>query len=128
MSLRLRRPHGPVRGVVRTGSTAAGADIWRIDLAQVVSRYIAGTEANLRRILEAAEGGGAVLVFDEADGLFGRRTPTRGRVCADLRRRLDAHRAAAERSGCGADGCGISPQPIRAGGRARRPRPHPPRG
>jgi SpoVK/Ycf46/Vps4 family AAA+-type ATPase len=49
-------------------------DLYRIDLSQVVSKYIGETEKNLRRIFDAAEEGGAILLFDEADALFGRRT------------------------------------------------------
>ncbi len=49
-------------------------DLYRIDLSTVVSKYIGETEKNLRRIFDAAEAGGAVLLFDEADALFGKRT------------------------------------------------------
>ncbi|WP_008319102.1 ATP-binding protein [Leptolyngbya sp. PCC 6406] len=49
-------------------------DLYRIDLSTVVSKYIGETEKNLRRIFDAAETGGAVLLFDEADALFGKRT------------------------------------------------------
>ena len=49
-------------------------DLYRIDLSQVVSKYIGETEKNLRRVFDAAEEGGAVLLFDEADALFGKRT------------------------------------------------------
>ncbi len=49
-------------------------DLFRIDLAAVVSKYIGETEKNLKRIFDAAEAGGAVLLFDEADALFGKRT------------------------------------------------------
>jgi SpoVK/Ycf46/Vps4 family AAA+-type ATPase len=49
-------------------------DLYRIDLSQVVSKYIGETEKNLRRVFDAAEGGGAILLFDEADALFGRRS------------------------------------------------------
>lgn len=45
-----------------------------IDLATVKSKYIGETEKNLRRIFDAAEQGGAVLFFDEADALFGKRS------------------------------------------------------
>ncbi len=51
-----------------------GLDLYRIDLSQVVSKYIGETEKNLERIFRAAEGGGVVLLFDEADALFGKRT------------------------------------------------------
>jgi ATPase family associated with various cellular activities (AAA)/Winged helix domain, variant len=49
-------------------------DLYRIDLSAVVSKYIGETEKNLRRVFDAAESGGAVLLFDEADALFGRRS------------------------------------------------------
>ncbi len=52
-------------------------DLYRIDLSQVVSKYIGETEKNLRRIFDAAEGGGAILLFDEADALFGKRSEVR---------------------------------------------------
>jgi hypothetical protein len=52
-------------------------DLFRIDLSAVVSKYIGETEKNLRRVFAAAERGGAVLLFDEADALFGRRTEVR---------------------------------------------------
>lgn len=51
-----------------------GLDLYRIDLSSVVSKYIGETEKNLRRIFDAAEGGGAILLFDEADALFGKRS------------------------------------------------------
>ena len=49
-------------------------DLYRIDLSQVVSKYIGETEKNLRAVFDAAEQGGAVLLFDEADALFGKRS------------------------------------------------------
>ncbi len=49
-------------------------DLYRIDLSATVSKYIGETEKNLRRIFDAAETGGAVLLFDEADAIFGKRT------------------------------------------------------
>jgi hypothetical protein len=49
-------------------------DLFRIDLSAVVSKYIGETEKNLRRVFDAAEDGGAVLLFDEADALFGKRS------------------------------------------------------
>jgi hypothetical protein len=48
--------------------------LYRIDLSAVVSKYIGETEKNLRRVFDAAEQGGAILFFDEADALFGRRS------------------------------------------------------
>ena len=49
-------------------------DLYRIDLSQVVNKYIGETEKNLARLFDAAEEGGAVLLFDEADALFGKRS------------------------------------------------------
>nr|MDJ0600018.1 ATP-binding protein [Crocosphaera sp.] len=48
-------------------------NLYRIDLSGVVDKYIGETEKNLRRLFDAAEGGGAILFFDEADALFGKR-------------------------------------------------------
>jgi ATPase family associated with various cellular activities (AAA) len=52
-------------------------DMYRIDLAGVISKYIGETEQNLRRVFDAAEEGGALLMFDEADALFGKRSEVR---------------------------------------------------
>jgi len=49
-------------------------DLYRIDLSAVVSKYIGETEKNLRRLFDAAENGGSILFFDEADALFGKRS------------------------------------------------------
>jgi hypothetical protein len=49
-------------------------DLYRIDLSAVVSKYIGETEKNLRRLFDAAEAGGIILFFDEADALFGKRS------------------------------------------------------
>jgi hypothetical protein len=49
-------------------------DLYHIDLSAVVSKYIGETEKNLRRLFDAADAGGAVLLFDEADALFGKRS------------------------------------------------------
>jgi len=73
--------HGPSG----TGKTLAaevlardlGLDLWRIDLSQMVSKYIGETEKNLRSIFDAAENTGSILLFDEADALFGRRSEVR---------------------------------------------------
>jgi SpoVK/Ycf46/Vps4 family AAA+-type ATPase len=53
---------------------ALDLDLYRIDLASVVSKYIGETEKNLSRIFAEAERGTAVLFFDEADALFGKRS------------------------------------------------------
>ncbi|MEU8517594.1 ATP-binding protein [Kitasatospora sp. NPDC048722] len=52
-------------------------DLYRIDLSAVVSKYVGETEKNLRRLFDAAEDGGAILFFDEADALFGKRSEVR---------------------------------------------------
>lgn len=49
-------------------------DLYRIDLSATVSKWIGETEKNLSRIFDAAESGGSILFFDEADALFGRRS------------------------------------------------------
>jgi ATP-dependent 26S proteasome regulatory subunit len=69
-------------GASGTGKTLAAEvlahelhlDLYRIDLSSVVSKYIGETEKNLRRVFDAAEEGGAILLFDEADALFGKRS------------------------------------------------------
>jgi hypothetical protein len=69
-------------GLSGTGKTMAAEvlagelrlDLYRIDLSAVVSKYIGETEKNLRRLFDAAEDGGAILFFDEADALFGKRS------------------------------------------------------
>lgn len=69
-------------GASGTGKTMAAEvlaqelrlDLYRIDLSSVVSKYIGETEKNLRRVFDAAETGGAILLFDEADALFGKRS------------------------------------------------------
>ncbi|GAA6614512.1 ATP-binding protein [Scytonema sp. NUACC26] len=69
-------------GASGTGKTMAAEvlakelrlDLYRIDLSAVVSKYIGETEKNLGRIFHAAEAGGAILLFDEADALFGKRS------------------------------------------------------
>jgi len=49
-------------------------DLYRIDLSNVVSKYIGETEKNLEKIFEEAENSNAILFFDEADAIFGRRS------------------------------------------------------
>jgi len=69
-------------GASGTGKTMAAEvlanelklDLLRIDLSRVVSKYIGETEKNLRRVFDTAERRGAVLFFDEADALFGKRS------------------------------------------------------
>ena len=69
-------------GTPGTGKTMAaqvvastlGLDLFRISLASVVSKYVGETSKNLQRVLARAEAIDAVLLFDEADALFGKRT------------------------------------------------------
>ncbi|XUL93975.1 AAA family ATPase [Streptomyces galilaeus] len=51
-----------------------GLDLYRVDLSAVMNKYIGETEKNLRQVFDAAESGGSLLLFDEADALFGRRS------------------------------------------------------
>ncbi|MBA3538241.1 MAG: ATP-binding protein, partial [Deltaproteobacteria bacterium] len=51
-----------------------GFDLYRIDISQVVNKYIGETEKNLARIFDEAENSHAILFFDEADSLFAKRT------------------------------------------------------
>jgi len=85
-----RRSRGPGISVLFTGDSGTGKtmaaevlanelqmDLYRIDLSQVVNKYIGETEKNLKRIFDAAGEGGAILLFDEADALFGKRGEVR---------------------------------------------------
>jgi SpoVK/Ycf46/Vps4 family AAA+-type ATPase len=51
-----------------------GVDLFRVDLAGVVSKYIGETEKNLDRVFAAAERANGIVFFDEADALFGKRS------------------------------------------------------
>lgn len=55
-------------------ASTLGLALYRIDLSAVVSKYIGETEKNLRRVFDSAEELGAILLFDEADALFGKRS------------------------------------------------------
>lgn len=69
-------------GASGTGKTMAAEvlanelqlDLYKIDLSSLVSKYIGETEKNLRKVFDAADDGGAILLFDEADALFGKRS------------------------------------------------------
>jgi len=70
---------GGASGTGKTLATQVAAsevqlNMYHIDLGKVASKYIGETEKNLRRVLAAAERSDAVLLFDEADALFGKRT------------------------------------------------------
>lgn len=72
-------------GAPGTGKTMAaevmagelGLDLYKIDLSTVISKYIGETEKNLERIFNEAEASNAILFFDEADALFGKRSEVR---------------------------------------------------
>jgi hypothetical protein len=77
-------------------------DLYRVDLSATVSKYIGETEKNLRRVFDAAEDSGAILLFDEADALFGKRsevTDSRDRYAnievSYLLQRMEAYRGLA---------------------------------
>jgi SpoVK/Ycf46/Vps4 family AAA+-type ATPase len=55
-------------------ATELGLDLYRIDLASVVSKYIGETEKNLSQVFQDAQASHAILFFDEADALFGKRS------------------------------------------------------
>jgi hypothetical protein len=55
-------------------ANALNLNLYRIDLSAVVSKYIGETEKNLARLFDAAQDGGVILFFDEADALFGKRS------------------------------------------------------
>lgn len=69
-------------GMGETGKTIAaeiiadelGVDLYRVDLSKIVSKYVGETEEHLNRIFDSAEGANALLFFDEADALFGKRS------------------------------------------------------
>ncbi len=97
-------------GASGTGKTLAAEvlareldlDLYRIDLSAVVSKYIGESEKNLRRVFDAAEAGGAILLFDEADALFGKRTEIKdshdryaNQEVAYLLQRMEAYRGLA---------------------------------
>ncbi|MCW5802371.1 MAG: ATP-binding protein [Deltaproteobacteria bacterium] len=75
-------------GVPGTGKTMAagaiarelGVDLYRIDLSRVVSKWIGETERNLANVFRAAEESQAIVLFDEADSLFAKRTEVRSSV------------------------------------------------
>jgi AAA+ superfamily predicted ATPase len=67
---------GPGTGKTMAAEVIAGTlglDLFRVDLSSVISRWVGETEKNLKEVFDAAEGGTAVLLFDEADALFGSR-------------------------------------------------------
>ncbi len=57
-----------------------GVDLYRVDVSRIMSKWIGETEQNLARLFDAAEDGQAIILFDEADSLFARRTEVRSSV------------------------------------------------
>lgn len=55
-------------------------DLYQIDLSRIVSKYVGETEKNLAKVFDAAEAGHAILLFDEADSLFAKRTEVKSSV------------------------------------------------
>jgi SpoVK/Ycf46/Vps4 family AAA+-type ATPase len=56
------------------GASDLGPPLFRVDLAGIVSKWIGETEKNLDRVFEAASDSNAILFFDEADAIFGKRS------------------------------------------------------
>jgi SpoVK/Ycf46/Vps4 family AAA+-type ATPase len=74
---------GPGTGKSMVGGLIArelGYDLYRIDLSRILSKWIGETEQNLAKLFDAAEDGQAILLFDEADALFARRTDVKTSV------------------------------------------------
>jgi hypothetical protein len=74
---------GPGTGKTLVASAIAnelGIDLYRVDLSRVMSKWIGETEQNLAKVFDAAEEGQAILLFDEADSLFAKRTEVRTSV------------------------------------------------
>ena len=76
-----------------------GMDLYRVDLAAIISKYIGETEKNLARLFDKAESENRILYFDEADSLFGKRSGVKdandryGNLEADyLFRQIENHR------------------------------------
>ncbi|HSK01416.1 MAG TPA: ATP-binding protein, partial [Kofleriaceae bacterium] len=71
---------GPGTGKTLVASAIAnelGMDLYRVDLSRIMSKWIGETEQNLAKLFDAAEDGHAIILFDEADSLFARRTEVR---------------------------------------------------
>ncbi len=74
---------GPGTGKTLVASAIAnelGMDLYRVDLSRVMSKWIGETEQNLARLFDAAEDGHAIILFDEADSLFAKRTEVKSSV------------------------------------------------
>jgi hypothetical protein len=74
---------GPGTGKTMVAGAIArelGLDVYRVDVSRVVSKWIGETEKNLAQVFDAAEDGHAILLFDEADSLFSKRTEVKSSV------------------------------------------------
>jgi hypothetical protein len=74
---------GPGTGKTLVASAIAnelGMDLYRVDLSRIMSKWIGETEQNLAKLFDAAEDGHAIILFDEADSLFAKRTEIRTSV------------------------------------------------
>jgi cytidylate kinase len=74
---------GPGTGKTLVASAIAnelGMDLYRVDLSRVMSKWIGETEQNLAKLFDAAEDGNAIILFDEADSLFAKRTEVKSSV------------------------------------------------
>jgi hypothetical protein len=74
---------GPGTGKTLVASAIAnelGLDLYRVDLSRVMSKWIGETERNLAALFDAAEDGHAIILFDEADSLFAKRTDVKSSV------------------------------------------------
>jgi hypothetical protein len=74
---------GPGTGKTLVASAIAnelGMDLYRVDLSRIMSKWIGETEQNLAKLFDAAEDGHAIILFDEADSLFSKRTEVKSSV------------------------------------------------
>jgi hypothetical protein len=74
---------GPGTGKTLVASAIAnelGMDLYRVDLSRVMSKWIGETEQNLAKLFDAAEDGHSIILFDEADSLFAKRTEVKSSV------------------------------------------------
>ncbi len=74
---------GPGTGKTMVATAIAnelGMDLYRVDLSRIMSKWIGETEQNLAKLFDAAEDGHAIILFDEADSLFAKRTEVKTSV------------------------------------------------
>jgi SpoVK/Ycf46/Vps4 family AAA+-type ATPase len=74
---------GPGTGKTMVASAIAnelGMDLYRVDLSRVMSKWIGETEQNIAKLFDAAEDGNTIILFDEADSLFAKRTEIKSSV------------------------------------------------